>query len=131
MRLALAAAAVLLAACTGKPNADDPLLSERTLDLEEFFVGETVARGQFQDIFGTVRRRFDVTVNGTWDGETLKLVEDFVYEDGSTEFFDIGRDWWQTRNLGPDHPDYAEARDAHAACCRDYGVDLGTLTAAA
>ncbi len=44
-----------------------------------------LATGQFQDVFGTVRRRFDVEINGTWDGETLTLVEDFVYEDGSTE----------------------------------------------
>ena len=53
------------------------------------------------------------------------------YEDGSTEFFDLAQDWWQTRNLGPDHPDYADTRAAHTACCRDYGFDLGTLTAAA
>jgi len=32
-----------------------------------------------------VRRRCEVKINGTWDGETLRLVEDFVYEDGSTE----------------------------------------------
>jgi hypothetical protein len=44
-----------------------------------------VAQGQFQDIFGTVRRSFEVTIRGDWDGERLKLVEDFVYEDGSTE----------------------------------------------
>ena len=97
MRLALAAAVLVLAACTGKPNADDPLLSDLTLDLEEFFVGETVARGQFQDLFGTVRRRFEVTVNGTWDGRTLTLVEDFVYEDGSTE-----QRVWTLRKTGPD-----------------------------
>ncbi|MBT8460076.1 MAG: DUF3833 family protein [Boseongicola sp.] len=76
---------VLLAACTGKPNADDNLLSERKLDLENFFVGTSVAHGQFQDVFGTVRRRFDVTITGTFDGQVLRLIEDFVYEDGATE----------------------------------------------
>ena len=76
---------VLVAGCTGKPALDDPKLSERQLDLEEFFVGRTQAYGQFQDVFGTVRRRFEVTVVGTFDGQTLRLVEDFVYEDGSTE----------------------------------------------
>ena len=55
------------------------------LNLEEFFEGKTVAYGQFQDIFGTVRRRFEVDITGTWDGETLTLIEDFVYEDKSTE----------------------------------------------
>ncbi len=83
--LAAAATLLLLAACTGKPSLDDDVLSDRELNLEEFFEGRTVAKGQFQDVFGTVRRRFDVTIDGTWDGETLRLVEDFVYEDGATE----------------------------------------------
>ena len=83
--LAAAAALLFLVACTGKPSLDDDLLSDRELELEEFFEGQTVATGQFQDIFGTVRRRFDVTIDGTWDGETLTLVEDFIYEDGATE----------------------------------------------
>lgn len=74
-----------LTACTGKPSLDDDVLSERQLNLEEFFEGRTVAHGQFQDVFGTVRRRFDVEILGTWDGQTLRLVEDFVYDDGFTE----------------------------------------------
>ena len=73
-----------LAAC-GTPSLDDPKLSDRKLDLEEFFDGRLIAYGQFQDLFGTVRRRFEVEVTGDWDGERLRLVEDFVYEDGATE----------------------------------------------
>jgi hypothetical protein len=83
-KLALAVL-LMLAACTGKPALDDPNLSSRALNLEEFFQGDLVAYGQFQDVLGEVRRRFEVKINGTWDGETLRLVEDFVYEDGSTE----------------------------------------------
>lgn len=89
--------ALLIAACTGKPGAEDPLLSDRKLNLEEFFDGRVVAQGQFQDVFGTVRRRFDVVIDGTWDGETLRLVEDFVYEDGSTE-----QRIWTLTKTGPD-----------------------------
>ncbi len=89
--------ALLIAACTGKPGVDDPLLSDRKLNLEEFFDGRVVAQGQFQDVFGTVRRRFDVVIDGTWDGETLRLVEDFVYEDGSTE-----QRIWTLTKTGPD-----------------------------
>ena len=75
-----------LAACApGHPSFDDPSLSTRELKLEEFFDGDLVAYGQFQDIFGQVRRQFTVKIKGDWDGTTLKLVEDFVYEDGSTE----------------------------------------------
>lgn len=85
MRKLALAALLALAACTGKPALDDPKMSTRALNLEEFFVGDLVAYGQFQDVLGEVRRRFEVKINGTWDGETLRLVEDFVYEDGSTE----------------------------------------------
>ncbi len=97
MRILLLAAVFGLAACTGKPSFDDPSLSKQKLDLEEFFVGDLVAYGQFQDVFGTVRRSFEVQITGTWDGETLRLVEDFVYEDGSTE-----QRIWTLAKIGPD-----------------------------
>ena len=85
-----------LAACTGKPAIDDPKLSDRVLKIEEFFDGRVRATGQFQDTFGTVRRRFDVDIKGDWDGRTLTLVEDFVYEDASTE-----RRIWKMTKTGP------------------------------
>ena len=88
--------ALLVSACVGKPALDDPKLSEREFNLEEFFEGEVVATGQFQDVFGTVRRRFDVTIDGTWDGETLRLVEDFAYADGTFE-----QRIWTLRKTGP------------------------------
>jgi hypothetical protein len=85
MRILALLLVLTLAACSDRPSLEDPALSDRELRLEEFFEGRTVARGQFQDRFGTVRRRFDVEIEGTWDGRVLTLVEDFVYEDGSTE----------------------------------------------
>ena len=85
MRLFAFLAVLVLAACGGRPDLDDAPLSERQLNLEEFFEGDLVAYGQFQDVFGTVRRRFEVEIKGTWDGRQLRLVEDFVYEDGATE----------------------------------------------
>ena len=88
---------ILLAACTGKPSLDDPQLGIENLNLEEFFQGRTVAKGQFQDIFGTVRRRFDVEIDGRWDGRVLTLTEDFVYEDGATE-----QRVWSLVKTGPD-----------------------------
>lgn len=74
-----------LMACSGTPDLDDKPLSDRTLNLEDFFAGQTVAHGQFQDVFGNVQRRFDVQILGTWDGRILQLVEDFTYDDGDTE----------------------------------------------
>ncbi|MEO1678390.1 MAG: DUF3833 domain-containing protein [Pseudomonadota bacterium] len=86
---------LLLCACAGRPSLDDPKLSDRDLNLEEFFEGRSVAYGQFQDVFGTVRRRFEVEIEGRWDGETLTLIEDFIYEDGATE-----RRVWNLRKTG-------------------------------
>jgi hypothetical protein len=100
MRLLVLAALAVLTACTAKPSFDDPALSDRDLNLEEFFAGDLVAYGQFQDILGTVRRSFVVNIHGDWDGERLVLTEDFVYEDGSTEqrvwtLVKTGEDSWQ------------------------------------
>jgi hypothetical protein len=97
MRWMLVAAFLVLAGCTGRPGPTDPLLSDAELDLEAFFDGEVVARGQFQDLFGTVRRRFVVTIDGDCDGRTLVLDENFVYEDGTTE----NRLWTLTKT-GPE-----------------------------
>lgn len=97
MRPILIAATLTLAACTGKPSFDDPALSDRRLNLEEFFDGDLVAYGQFQDVLGTVRRSFVVQIKGDWDGEKLRLQEDFVYEDGSTE-----QRIWTLTKTGPD-----------------------------
>jgi len=87
----------ILVACSAAPDPADKTLSDRKLNLEEFFEGQTVAHGQFQDIFGTVQRRFDVLIEGTWDGEVLKLVEDFTYDDGATE-----QRVWTLRKTGED-----------------------------
>lgn len=98
MRLILTLALVLgLAACAGRPSLDDAKLSDRELNLEEFFAGRSVAYGQFQDVLGNVSRRFTVDITGTWDGERLRLVEDFVYEDNSTE-----QRIWTLTKTGPD-----------------------------
>ncbi len=87
----------LVAGCTGKPSFRDPALSDNKLNLEEFFDGDLVAYGQFQDVLGTVRRQFRVDIHGDWDGERLRLQEDFVYEDGSTE-----QRIWTLLKTGPD-----------------------------
>ncbi|MFS4581140.1 DUF3833 domain-containing protein [Phaeobacter sp. C3_T13_0] len=75
---------VVLASC-GRPSLTDEKLSGKMFNLEEYFAGKTVAYGQFEDRFGTVRRRFKVEITGDWDGRVLTLVEDFIYADGSTE----------------------------------------------
>jgi hypothetical protein len=100
MRRIALSALLILAACTGKPSFNDASLTDRKFDLEQFFDGNLVAHGQFQDVFGTVRRQFTVKIKGDWDGQRLRLVEDFVYEDGSVEqrvwtLVKTGADTWR------------------------------------
>lgn len=82
--VAIAALAVLIG-CSGRPDLDAEKLSSAEFNLEEFFEGRSTAYGQFQDILGNVSRRFKVEITGEWDGKILTLVEDFVYEDNTTE----------------------------------------------
>ncbi|MCT8973323.1 DUF3833 domain-containing protein [Microbaculum marinisediminis] len=56
-----------------------------TLDLTRYFLGRTFAWGVFQDRFGTVRRRFSVVIDGTWQGGTFVMTEAFRNDDGSGE----------------------------------------------
>lgn len=81
---AFAACAAILSGCSSMKPQDFAEQEPRLL-IEEYFAGKTQAWGIFQDRFGTLRRQFRVDIDGTWDGETLTLVEDFVYDDGETE----------------------------------------------
>ena len=65
------------------------------LSLEEFFEGETVAYGIFEDRFGSLKRQFRVNITGTVDGNRLILDEKFLYQDGEK----ASRVWTIT-NLG-------------------------------
>lgn len=59
-------------------------LCQEKLVLEEFFKGESSAKGSFKAINGTIRN-FDVKLFGEFDGKTLKLREDFVFDNGETD----------------------------------------------
>lgn len=96
MRAAIFPCLGLLAGCTGKPSLTDVSQSTRQLYIQQFIDGDLVASGQFQDIFGTVRRQFTVKIKGDWNGKQLKLIEYFVDEDGATE-----RRVWTLVKTGP------------------------------
>lgn len=81
--LCLALIAWITGCSTMKP--EDFAGREPRLLIEDYFAGRTKAWGIFQDRFGTLRRQFEVEIEGTWDGQVLTLVEDFVYDDGETE----------------------------------------------
>lgn len=77
-------ATIAMTGCSSmKPEDFDG--TEPQFRLEEFFVGQTRAWGIFEDRFSNLRRQFTVDIDGTWDGETLTLVEDFVHDDGEEE----------------------------------------------
>ncbi len=46
------------------------------------------------------------------------------YEDGSTQFYDLEADPWQTTDLGAEHADYAAMYDALVAICAEYGLSI-------
>ena len=92
--IALLALGGLLSACSQRGVA---ALKDRTppLNLEDFFRGETIAYGIFEDRFGNLRRQFRVNITGTVEGNTLTLDEDFLYDDGEKD-----NRVWTITNLG-------------------------------
>ncbi|MEQ1489517.1 MAG: DUF3833 family protein [Terricaulis sp.] len=91
---AIAALALSAQACATRPPIP-PAASNMPFVAERDLVGASVARGEFRAITGT-RRAFTAQLNGTWDGTTLILVEDFAYDDGERD-----RKTWHLRRTGP------------------------------
>ncbi|MGC6412425.1 MAG: DUF3833 domain-containing protein [Candidatus Puniceispirillaceae bacterium] len=83
----IAAVFLSLAGLSACAKTDVASLSETgpQLDLLDFFEGESVAYGIFEDRFGNLRRRFKVVIKGEVEGDTLTLTEDFLYADGETQ----------------------------------------------
>jgi hypothetical protein len=55
------------------------------LKLEEFFKGKINGWGIIQDWRGNIVKRFDVKMQGSWQGNIGRLEEDFNYYDGKKE----------------------------------------------
>lgn len=70
-------------------------LAASDFTLESYFKGKTYAEGSFAAING-VKRSFIVELNGRWDGKTLTLMEDFVFDDGTRD-----RKTWRFVKTGP------------------------------
>lgn len=97
MVLSLGLIITAFAALSSCARKDVTSLSSRqpTLTLEEFFVGDTVAFGVFEDRFGNLRRQFKVALKGIVNGNQLVLNENFLYEDGES-----ATRIWTIDNLG-------------------------------
>jgi hypothetical protein len=67
-----------------RASAREGSASER-FELTTFLHGRTHAWGIFEDRFGRLRRRFNVTMTGTWNDGIFVLDETFIYDDGRIE----------------------------------------------
>lgn len=84
----------LLGACATRPPVPRAIAAQPIV-IEEALAGRTVARGEFRAITGA-RRGFNATLNGTWDGSVLTLVEDFEFDDGERD-----RKTWRLEQVAP------------------------------
>ncbi|MEF1291411.1 DUF3833 domain-containing protein [Vibrio sp. M260118] len=71
---------ILLIGCSA--DLDDYQDTGPDFNLFEYFNGKSTAWGMVQDYTNKQTRRFEVAIVGTIDGNTLTLVEDFVFDDG-------------------------------------------------
>jgi len=74
----------LITGCTSM-KVQDYAHTQPKFDLFNYFEGKTEAWGQFQDRFGTLKRRFKVSITGTVEGNVLTLDERFIYDDGEKQ----------------------------------------------
>jgi len=66
------------------------------LVLESFFAGRTIGDGLFVNSWTRSERRFQVVIDGTWDGCNLALAETYAYDNGLRE-----RKNWCLRQVAP------------------------------
>ncbi|MGC6517927.1 MAG: DUF3833 domain-containing protein [Candidatus Puniceispirillaceae bacterium] len=97
--IAIMASLFLLAsfsACSTQ-KIEDVATRKPQLSLEQFFEGQVIAYGIFEDYNQSLSRQFRVNILGTIEGDTLTLEEDFLYDDGETQ-----RRVWVITNRGTD-----------------------------
>lgn len=73
-----------LLGCATRPPLPADAIGGQGFVLERDLAGKTVGRGAFKAITGA-NRPFTAYLDGTWDGETLTLVEDFDFDDGEKD----------------------------------------------
>ena len=82
-RAFLATAPLALAACATNPPS--PATPGLPITLADAFTGRATGRGVFLLTLDGSERRFSATLDGRLRGDTLTVVEDFVYDDGQTD----------------------------------------------
>jgi hypothetical protein len=76
-----------LTACMSLPDPARADVQAPALDLVTYFTGRTYAAGIFENRGDNLSRTLYVTIDGTWDPATRRLVLDerFIYNDGQTQ----------------------------------------------
>ena len=127
-----------LSACSQQKLTDFDK-TQPEFSLIDFFEGDSLAYGIFEDRFGTLQRRFKVNISGQKTQEEIAgksiskiiLTEDFLYEDGEQQ----QRVWTISKDVLDDGVEYyrgsagdvigtAEGGASGSACFRQYEVDL-------
>ena len=103
----------LFSACS-QQNLTDFDKTKPEFSLIEFFEGDSLAYGIFEDRFGTLQRRFKVNISGQKVHEQVTnksiskiiLTEDFLYEDGEQQ----QRVWTISKYVSDDGYEYYEGK---------------------
>lgn len=96
LRALLAAAALTLLASCGSIQPSDYAAETPQLKLRDYFDGRVEGWGLVQQRGGRVLKRFHVTLDCSWQGQTGTLKEYFRYSDGSTQ-----QRVWTVREVAP------------------------------
>lgn len=116
-RLVLAATSmIVLTACATRLPIPEPAISGPFV-IEEVLLGKTVGQGSITTITG-VDRSFTARLDGSWDGQTLTLVEDFIYDDG-----EIDQKTWRLKKLP--NGEYEGTREDVVGTARGFQVENG------
>lgn len=83
MKFLLLFCLLLTAACSN--NVNQYTDTGPPLDLRSFLDGDLMAYGLLQDRSGRMTRRFVATLQGSWNGDTGTLAEEFRFDDGEVQ----------------------------------------------
>jgi hypothetical protein len=111
---ALLIVTLLLGGCATMPSADSSAGTRKPFILEEALAGHTTGHAVITPVIGAATM-FDVSINGTWDGQVLTLVEDFKYPSGTTE----RKTWRLTKTPAGDYVGTREDVIGQARAYRD------------
>lgn len=105
-----------LASCATRPPLPEGA-AQGPFVIEEVLAGTTVGNGSIKTITG-VDRQFEATLSGTWDGQTLTLVEDFIFADGEED-----KKTWRLTKLA--NGEYEGTREDVVGTARGFQVENG------